>query len=216
MVTSTQIDQFWMAHSARARPPSSLWPLVAREAKAGGTSLRRRARLSRAFPADHRVTATYGNPRAVRSWQDHGCAGLAEADETAALVDLDHYRFAYVNPPPFDHNLEYEMSGNDVVVGLKLGFDVVFAGNFRAKEPDPFLENLFGLQLSENYLFYLDASLDQTLRRHETRLDRRITSEKMRELYGFAAATGYREEVIVPEALSVADKVDLITQVAGL
>src|SRR5258708_38036875 len=48
------------------------------------------------------------------------------------LVDLDHYRFSFVNPPNRDHDLEYEMSGSDVLIGLKLGFDVIFDGNFTA------------------------------------------------------------------------------------
>jgi hypothetical protein len=36
------------------------------------------------------------------------------------LVDLDHYRFSFVNPPNHNHDLEYEMSGSDVLIGLKL------------------------------------------------------------------------------------------------
>src|SRR5215831_4331642 len=55
------------------------------------------------------------------------------------LVDLDHYRFSFVNPPNRDHNLEYEMSGSDVLIGLMLGFDVIFDGNFTATARDPFL-----------------------------------------------------------------------------
>ena len=79
------------------------------------------------------------------------------------LVDLDHYRFSFVNPPNHDHDLEYEMSGSDVLIGLKLGFDVIFDGNFTATAHDPFLEKLLSAHPEENYLFYLDASLNETL-----------------------------------------------------
>jgi hypothetical protein len=132
------------------------------------------------------------------------------------LVDLDHYRFGFVNPPSRDHDLEYEMSGSDVLIGLRLGFDVIFDGNFTADAHDPFLEKLFQAHSKENYLFYLDASLPETLRRHETKSYTRISTSKMREVYKYASPTGRKEEVVIPESSSLGQTVEQIMRITGI
>src|SRR5579859_4791727 len=93
------------------------------------------------------------------------------------LVDLDHYRFGFVNPPNYDHDLEFEMSGSDVLIGLRLGFDVIFDGNWTATADDPLLATWFSVHPQENYLFYLDASLNETLKRHATKSHPRISTD---------------------------------------
>jgi AAA domain len=132
------------------------------------------------------------------------------------LIDLDHYRFSFVNPPGYSHDLEYEMSGSDVLIGLKLGFDVIFDGNFTARAPDPFLERLFSAHPRENYLFYLEASLDETLRRHKTKVNPRITTDKMEELYQYASPTGYEGEVLIPEGSSLEQTIEQIARVTEI
>src|SRR5215472_11066201 len=97
------------------------------------------------------------------------------------LVDLDHYRFSFVNPPNDDHDLEYEMSGSDVLIGLQLGFDVIFDGNFTATARDPFLAKLLSAHPEETYLFYLEARLNETLKRQQAKSHPRISTDKMKE-----------------------------------
>lgn len=132
------------------------------------------------------------------------------------LVDLDHYRFSFVNPPNRAHDLEYEMSGNDVLIGLRLGFDVVFDGNFTATAHDPLLKKWFSTHPEENYLFYLDASLNETLKRHETKSHPRISTDKMKEVYQYASPTGHETEVIIPESSSLEQTVEQIAQITGI
>lgn len=132
------------------------------------------------------------------------------------LVDLDYYRFGFVNPPGRDHELEYEMSGSDVLIGLRLGFDVIFDGNFTVDAHDPFLEKLFKAHPKENYLFYLDASLPETLRRHDTKSYSRISTDKMREVYKYASPTGRKEEVVIPESSSLEQTVEQIIVITGI
>jgi thymidylate kinase len=132
------------------------------------------------------------------------------------LVDLDHYRFSYVNSPDYDHDLEYEMSGSDVLIGLRLGFDVIFDGNFTATANDPFLENLLGAHPEETYIFYLDATLEETLKRHETKANPRISTDKMKEVYKYASPTGHEREVIIPESSSLERTVEQIARITGI
>jgi hypothetical protein len=141
---------------------------------------------------------------------------MNRTERPTVLVDLDYYRFGFVNPPKRDHGLEYEMSGSDVLIGLRLGFDVIFDGNFTADAHDPFLEKLFQAHSEENYLFYLDASLLETLRRHETKPYTRISANKMREVYKYASPTGRKEEVVIPESSSLGQTVDQIIMITGI
>ena len=99
---------------------------------------------------------------------------MKRTERPTVLVELDYYRFSFVNPPSRDHGLEYEMSGSDALIALNLGFDVVFDRNFTAEDPDPFLDRLFSARPRENYLFYLDATSRETLKRHATKLNPRI------------------------------------------
>lgn len=132
------------------------------------------------------------------------------------LVDLDHYRFSFVNPPRRDHGLEYEMSASDVNIGLQLGFDVIFDGNFTAEDPDPFLDRLFSTHPEENYLFYLEATLRETLKRHATRVAPRISTRKMREVYKYASPTGLAGEVVIPQSSSLEQTVEQIIRVTRM
>ncbi|HYW25491.1 MAG TPA: AAA family ATPase [Terriglobales bacterium] len=132
------------------------------------------------------------------------------------LVELDYYRFGFVNPPKRDLNLEYELSGSDAMTALRLGFDVIFDGNFTSSAHDPFLEELFRAHPKENYLFYLDASLTETMRRHGTKANPRISTEKMREVYKNASPTGREEEVVIPEDSSLEQTVEQIVRTTAI
>lgn len=141
---------------------------------------------------------------------------LKRTTRPTVLVDLDHYRFSFVNPPHEDHNLEYEMSASDILLGLQLGFDVIFDGNFTATAHDPFLEKLLSAHAEETYLFYLDASLDETLKRHETKSHPRISKEKMKEVYPYASPTGHENEIVIPQDSSLEQTIEHITKIVDI
>jgi guanylate kinase len=132
------------------------------------------------------------------------------------LVDLDHYRFGFVNPPKENHNLEYEMSASDIHIALEKGFDVIFDGNFSVEKKDPFLDKLFAHHPNENYIFYLEASLDETLERHKTKTNPRISISIMKEVYKFASPIGHKDEIVIPESSTLEETISKIVQVTGI
>jgi hypothetical protein len=132
------------------------------------------------------------------------------------LVELDYYRFGFVNRPEDWDGPEYEMSGSDVLIGLRMGYDVIFDGNFASGPHDPFLKKLFQAHPRENFLFYLEASLSETLRRHETKNSPRITTKKMKEVYKYASPVGAEQEVVIPERSTLDETVSKIRQIAGI
>jgi hypothetical protein len=78
------------------------------------------------------------------------------------------------------------------------------------------LEKLFQAHSGDNYLFYLDASLPETLRRHETKSYTRILASKMREVYKYASPAGRKEEVVIPESSSLGQTVEQIIVITGI
>lgn len=141
---------------------------------------------------------------------------MKKATRATVLIDLDRYRFSFVNPPVRDHDLEYEMSTGDILIALDKGFDVIFDGNFSARADDPFLKRLFDAHPNENYLFYLDSSLQETLRRHGTKVNPLISAEQMKEVYNYASPTGHETEVVIPEQSTLEQTVQQIKRVAGI
>jgi len=105
---------------------------------------------------------------------------------------------------------------SNVLIGLRLGFDVIFDGNFTASANDPFLEKLLAAHPEENYVFYLDATLNETLKRHETKANPRISTDKMKEVYKFASPTGHEKEVTIPESSSLEQTVEQIARITGI
>ncbi len=75
---------------------------------------------------------------------------LSELCSTASQICRIRPLFGFVNPPNYDHDLEFEMSGSDVLIGLRLGFDVIFDGNWTATADDPLLAKWFSAHPEEN------------------------------------------------------------------
>ncbi|SRR5258708_6638400 len=141
---------------------------------------------------------------------------MSQTSRPTVLVDLDYYRFGFVNRPEDWDGPEYEMSSNDILIGLRMGYDVIFDGNFSSDPDDPFIKKLFDSHPQENYLFYLDASLPETLRRHKTKTSSRITPGKMKEVYKFASPVGIEQEVVIPEGSSLEQTVRKIKEITGI
>ena len=109
-----------------------------------------------------------------------------------------------------------ELIESNILICLRRGFDVVFEGNFKVTTHKELLSRLFKIHPDENYVFYLQASLVETLRRHGTRIEKIISEEKMKELYGYATPINHPAETIVPESSSVEETVKLIQTTAGI
>jgi hypothetical protein len=56
----------------------------------------------------------------------------------------------------------------------------------------------------------IDTSLNETLQRHATKSHPRISTDKMKEVYRYASATGHANEVIIPENSSLEQIVEQI------
>ena len=121
-----------------------------------------------------------------------------------ALVDLDHYR------------AEYRMAEAAIRSALDLRLDVIFEGNFRTLPDGSLPLSLLGFADAEVFAFYMDVSLSETLRRHEFRSDRRITADRMVELYPAAQPIESLAEVRIGEGVSIEAAVRTIREISGV
>lgn len=131
------------------------------------------------------------------------------------LIDRDYYRFMFKTD---DENkvqiLGKELIENNILICLKYDFDVIFEGNFRIDTHKLLLERLFESHPEENYIFYLDTSLTETLKRHDMRVGKIISKQKMEELYKFATPMNHPREIIIPETSTLEETVNLIQKIA--
>jgi len=62
----------------------------------------------------------------------------------------------------------------------------------------------------------LDASLNETRKRHQAKSHPRISTDKMKEVYHDASPTGHEKEVIIPQSSSVEQTVEHRAQITGI
>ena len=89
------------------------------------------------------------------------------------LIEQDHYRFIF--RPAGGGSLPnsatiHRMIEHNVMAALADGFDVILEGILSVRSYGPVLDRLFSAGVSEHFLYSFDLSLDETLRRHRTRL----------------------------------------------
>ena len=139
----------------------------------------------------------------------------AVADATTravAVVDRDEYMFMFNRWPDAP---DQELIRLMILFCLDRGIDVVFEGNFKAETHRALLEDLFVAHPDDNFIFYLDVSLEETIRRHRGRRER-LSEERMRELFPTTTPLHDPEEVVIPESASLEQAVRIIMDAAHL
>ncbi len=130
-----------------------------------------------------------------------------------ALVERDHYMLMFNEAGRF--SIDQELIEHVIVTCLERDVDVVFEGNFKVDTHRALLDRLFTTHPDENYIFYLDVGLEESLRRHASR-PKVISEEKMRELHPLATPLGDPREVVIPEDTPLDVAVRLMLDSAGL
>jgi adenylate kinase family enzyme len=140
---------------------------------------------------------------------------MEKVSRPTALLKRDHYMFMFKTDDETKVP-DKELLEQNILTCLERGFDVIFEGNFKGATHKPMLERIFTAHPDENYVFYLDVSLNETLKRHNKREEQLLTAQEVKGLYDFATPLGHPTEKIVPEHSSIAESVELIRQTAGI
>jgi len=110
---------------------------------------------------------------------------------------------------------DQELIQRVILFCLERDIDVVFEGNFKIETHRRLLDELFAAHAVDNFIFYLDVSLEETLRRHAGR-PQGITAEKMQELYAVTAPLEDPAEHFIPENASIEQAVQIVLDAAQL
>lgn len=131
------------------------------------------------------------------------------------LIEQDHYRFIF--RPAGGGSLPnsatiHRMIEHNVMAALTDGYDVILEGILSQRSYELVVDRLFSGGVSENHLYSFDVGIEETLRRHRTRVtpDTGFTEDDMREWYPHAHPWGHELERLIPESASIDDTVTRI------
>lgn len=134
------------------------------------------------------------------------------AARPTALIEQDHYRFAFNVRAGEDYSKAVrQLVGDAVLTSLGHGFDVILEGILSAKGYREVLARVIREHPTDNRLFYFDIGLDETLRRHRTRKTAGLFSEAdMRSWYRPGDVLGWECERVIGEASTLGETLALI------
>ena len=133
--------------------------------------------------------------REVRRRYGRGCA----------LVEQDHLRRILLREHDGPDGVAPRLIEATCRVALDGGYHVLLEGILHAAWYGAMLRSLIR---EHDRVFYLDVSLEETVRRHETRpLSREVTAEEMRSWYTPRDLLGLPGETVIPETSTFAESV---------
>lgn len=141
----------------------------------------------------------------------------ARAGRGVALVEQDYLRRVVLRERDDPGGFAPALIDRTVRFCLDHGFHVVLEGILAAARYATMIRGLLGAHRGRSFVFYLDASLEETLRRHATRPQAaEFTGEDMRSWYLPRDLLGVDGEEVVPESSALEQTVAFIGGAAGL
>ena len=142
-----------------------------------------------------------------------------KTEKPVALIAQDYYRFIFKpagGGSKYNSSAIHQMIKNDVFIALDHGYDVILEGILSEKSYGKVFEEIFAHHNEENSMFYLDVSLEETMRRHETRVvsGPAFDAKKMKSWYSMAHRSNHRLEHIITEDSSLEESLDYIVRTA--
>lgn len=118
------------------------------------------------------------------------------------LVPQDVVRREIIRAKDTPKNLSIQLIKNIATYGHSIGYDVIVEGNLISKRYGKMLRELADL-FDETYAYYFDLSLEETLRRHQTKPNsHEFGEEQMREWYTEKDTLKLSNEVIFTDKQS--------------
>jgi len=128
------------------------------------------------------------------------------AKNKTALIQQDYYRFIF-NPAGGgskpNSEVIHKMIEHNTLASLQSGYDVILEGILSVRSYQSIIERLIATHGGQSYIFYFDISLDETLKRHQTKkINLKYSQEEVRQWYPAAHKSGHEREIIIPEYYS--------------
>lgn len=134
----------------------------------------------------------------------------AKSEEGVALVEQDIFRLYLLKNEGLDSNHHIELIQQVAEFVLARGYDVIIEGTLHSIKYGNMLEGLVQ-KTPTNFTYYLDVSLEETVKRHQSRpISHKFGEEELRKWYKGRDMLGFENEKIISENSSLEDTVDSI------
>lgn len=141
----------------------------------------------------------------------------ASQEDPTALIEQDYLRRILLKEKDLPGGLNIELIKMTALMALENSFNVIMEGIFDAGRYEEMFKEILQRHPKNNYFFYFDVSLEETLRRHQFKPNKDDFGEKeMRRWYKERDFLGCFEETIVSETSSQEETVRFISAMSGL
>ena len=125
-------------------------------------------------------------------------------DQPTALVGQDHLRRIILKEKDIPDGNNHDLIKQVVLFSLERGYNVIMEGIFDAGRYEHMFEEILEQHSDDNYFFYFDVSLKETLRRHQTKPNKADFGEtEMREWFNSNDLLSCVKEITIPELNSL-------------
>jgi predicted kinase len=144
------------------------------------------------------------------------------ATRKTCIIEQDYYRFIFRSRDDgskANSATIHKMIKENVITALSDGYDVILEGILATKSYIDDLNEIISKHPTENYLFYFDISLEETIKRRQTRPSRNTSSYTegdLRTFYPKVYNPAHESEKLIPEASSFDDTVAYIIKTCNI
>lgn len=134
-----------------------------------------------------------------------------------AVIEQDYLRRILLKEKDVPNGLNIELIKKTTLFLLDSSYDVIMEGIFDKKRYSKMFKEITEQHPTNNYFFYFDISLEETLRRHQYKPNQDDFGEReMRNWYKEKDFLNFVNEVIIPEEFSLEETVERIAIGASL
>jgi|GEM_PF-824998 len=142
---------------------------------------------------------------------------VAESGQQIALIEQDYYKEIMILPKASTRDLRIDKMYDDAHFLLMRRCHVVMGGTLDPEEHKPHIDELIKAHPTDNYLFYFNLTLEETLRRHATRAKASWLSEdSLRGWYRQFTGMGYDFETEFTEEVDQENVIASVINITGI
>ena len=137
--------------------------------------------------------------------------------EKMALVEQDHVRRIVLKEKDIPNGINMELMKQTVLFAFQYSYHVILEGIFDAGRYQMMFREILREHPANNFFFYFDISLEETLRRHQFKPNKDDFGEtEMRSWYKDKDFLTFVQEVILPETSSVQQTIETLLSTCDL
>lgn len=137
--------------------------------------------------------------------------------EDVALIEQDHFRRVVLKEKDIPNGINAELIKQTVLFAFRHSYHVILEGIFDAVKYHQMFQEILVEHPSNNFFFYFDISLEETLRRHQFKPNKHEFGEKeMRDWYKEKDLLGLVQEALIFETNTLEQTVDSLICTCGL